>query len=153
MNLAAKQKPVLVLIACRDEAGLVRVPTDGDPLVPGLLVSGTDQALRKAAEKMLHPELAPFLTLEHIIQDAIQLPSGENAELVVAEIQPQHFVAPLDWATVPTLIRGMPTTRNRLAYLKAWQILTGAHQETLEAVEINEDLRQRLKESFKNDPN
>lgn len=153
MNLGSEKKPVLVLIACRDENGLVRVPTDGDPLVPGLLVSGADQALRKAAEKLLRPDLAAFMTIEHILQNAIQLASGEYAELVVAEIAQQHFTAPLDWATVPHLIRGMPTTRNRLAYLKAWQIFTGAHQETLEAVEINEDLRQRLKESFKNDPN
>lgn len=153
MNLGSNKKPVLVLISCRDENDLVRVPTDGDPFVPGMLIADADQALRKVAEKLLRPDLAPFISIEHIIQDGIQLPSGEHADLVVADIPRQHLTAPMDWATVPSLIRGMPKTRNRLAYLKAWQILTGAHQETLEAVEIDEDLRRRLKDSFKNNPN
>ncbi len=155
MSSGSKMRQVVALIACRDKNGLVRVPTNGDKLVPGFLIQGAEELalIRAAAEKLLHPELASHIKIEHVIPDAVQLASGETCELLVGEIDAQHFTAPLEWATIPSLIREMPATRNRLAYLKAWQILTGAHQETLEAVELTEEMRRRLKESFKNEPN
>lgn len=158
MNSGSKEKTVVALIACRDKNGLVRLPTDGDKITPGLHIQdGSDreeQELAKAvAEKMHRQDLVAFIKVDHVIHDALQLASGKHCDLVVGEVDSQKFTAPLEWATVPSLIREMPANRNRLAYLKAWQILTGAHQESLEAVEITEDMRRRLKESFKNDPN
>ena len=43
-----------------------------------------------------------------------------------------------EWSTLPVLIRNMPKDRNRLAYLKAWQVLTGALEESTKALDVHE---------------
>ena len=45
------------------------------------------------------------------------------------------------WETLPSLIRSMPKDRNRLAYLKAWQVLTGALDESTKALDVNEVIK------------
>ena len=60
---------------------------------------------------------------------------GQEATLFLAKYEDPKLLTRLSWQTFPELIRNMPKSKNRLSYLKAWQILTGAWQEEIKVLE------------------
>ncbi len=67
--------------------------------------------------------------------ETITLENGQQASLFLAKYDDQELLKAPNWQTFPQLLRHMPKSKNRLSYLKAWQVLTGAWQEEIEVVE------------------
>ena len=135
---------VLVLaVSCPD--GLLRFPNDDSPL-PGLLIKSKPMALiNDLLAECAHQVVPAAGSTLHIWQDyrgGLKLADNTDATMYVARLTVgADAIKDLPWptwATLPNLIRSMPKDRNRLAYLKAWQVLTGALDESTKALDVNE---------------
>lgn len=69
--------------------------------------------------------------------------SNELRLLILAGQQVQDINSHWQWCIIPEFLRKLPKTRARLPFLKAWQILMGAHKNQLEAITVD-DLRKSL---------
>ena len=85
-----------------------------------------------------------------IIEEAIVDASGlDPSYLVLVKVKKEQFIAPSDWATLPVILRSLPRGKPRLIYNKAFQVLAGADQGDIAALEIDEEVRERLQELIK----
>jgi hypothetical protein len=76
--------------------------------------------------------------VQHDFSEPVLLEDKSLATLYVATTQTQHDLDMTQWATLPELLRAMPRNKQRVAYLKAWQILSGAAYENVKVVESSE---------------
>ncbi|MFK7825948.1 MAG: hypothetical protein AB8G05_17480 [Oligoflexales bacterium] len=76
----------------------------------------------------------------HIFQEFCELllPAGqEQVSLYTGYCELPRQVPLLNWKPLPYLLKNMEKNRMRLAYLKAWQVQTGALNLTTKAVEMD----------------
>lgn len=60
------------------------------------------------------------------IEPTIELGGNRQGLLFLVEINKDSFEAPESWPTLPDLLRKMPKSKNRVAYLKVMQVLSGS---------------------------
>lgn len=138
----------VLLVAVRCSDNILRFPND-ESKWPGLsfqvnqLLPINPQLIERAQS-----ELGPKAQGISIWQEySAQMLEGVSpiATLYVAMYEPTpEDLADLptsSWATLPALIRTLAKDRNRLAYLKAWQILSGGLEESTKALDVNEVAR------------
>lgn len=53
--------------------------------------------------------------------------------------------------TLPDILRSLPKSKNRAPYIKSLQVFSGADEQTTDAVEMDEALKNRLKERLDKD--
>lgn len=140
-------RAVFVLaVTCSD--GILRFPEDGSPW-PGLGIKvntllGINAQLKARAVQALGDwghrcdiwqEYSALLNRDGI----------EPTTLYVGRISPNEEELKTlpwqTWQTLPALIRTLPKDRNRLSYLKAWQVLSGALEENTKALDVDEVAR------------
>jgi hypothetical protein len=76
----------------------------------------------------------------------VTLPDGRQATVYLATVNGQRELTTADGRLAPTLpeiLRGMPKDRNRLPYLRAWQVLSGGLTSETKAIELD-DLKKHL---------
>lgn len=140
LHIHCKTPVAILLAAMPDERDLMRFPQNGAGL-PGL-------AFEVASGMPINVQLIEFLWAHlgdkvkgiDIIQDysgEVQLPDGRAATVYLATVN-GRFPLPPDAKTMPEILRGMPKDRNRLPYLKAWQVLTGSLTLNTKAVDLDE---------------
>lgn len=138
---------LLVAVNCPD--GLLRFPNDGSPW-PGLSLQvqpllGINEQLIRRSQDELGSALTAKLNIWQEYSDVIREANEDRATLYVAMIRPEaHEIENKpwkEWRTLPDLIRTLPKDRTRLAYLKAWQVLTGALEESTKALDVDEVAR------------
>lgn len=134
----------LLLLGCESDIGPMRFPCDPSD---GYGLQIEVEAARSINEQLIE-RTVNFFKLEsirrhvHLHQDyscEATLPDGKLVTVYVATISGRHRLAKDEWSTMPELLKKMPKDRNRLAYLKAWQVISGVAQELIKAVEL-EDL-------------
>lgn len=144
-------KGLLVLLGCRDERGIFRVPVDADWKV-GVFIEpkGQDPASlqKELALRIGRPDLAGRVEIEHVFEDAIAREGHEALSLCIAVLPEGSFEAPTSWPTLPDLLRSMGPGRERVVVMKAVQLLAGSHKDTLSAIELTEDVRKALLRSL-----
>jgi hypothetical protein len=156
VELLERVENLLVLTACQDEHGAFRFPGNYQGW-PGLYVSRKDGSgsfwdrLRLAVQMALgEVSLIDKVSIEYVITPAIDLPDGREAALLLAKVSRADFIAPANWATLADILRSLPKTKNRVAYLKALQLLSGAHEQSIDAVEIdNASVNEIFQEALK----
>lgn len=134
---------LLLAVDCEDR--LLRFPVDKSPW-PGLnLKVDTLLGINSQLKDRAALELGPWAGAKcEIWQEysAVLRRDSLLTTLYVAIVRPsKEELASTPWSTwetLPALIRTLPKDRNRLAYLKAWQILSGALEETTKALDVNE---------------
>lgn len=138
---------LLVAVNCPD--GLLRFPNDASPW-PGLSLKvqpllGINEQLIRRSQAELGPDLTAKLNIWQDYSDMIREGNEDRATLYVAIVRPDSQELEnkpwKDWRTLPDLIRSLPKDRTRLAYLKAWQVLTGALEESTKALDVDEVAR------------
>lgn len=148
---SSRSRGILVLLSCRDERGIFRFPVDPD-LNKGLFIKsrGGDVAdvKRAIAERIGHPELFAQIRVEHVFEGAVTAGSLTDLSLCVAALPSAVFQAPPSWPTLPDILRSLPPDRERLVFMKAVQLLAGAHEETLTAIELTDEVRKALLRSL-----
>ena len=145
MLLTCKTNHAVILVGGKFERGLWRFLDAGQPLTPG--VPFAVEPLRPINEQIMTAARLADSGLEglaiHIDQSFTEIltPSvGLEVTLFIGNLPSQRgdeaFTRP--WRTMPELLRAMPKSRARLAYLKAWQVFSGAASEEISAVEFND---------------
>ena len=144
------QAELVILVGCRDERNLFRLPTsggeyhgfqytwDGAPSKDSVTLDLIQDEL-----KIEHREHIKILTY---IENSLPSKEGVPYQLVVAEVLAEGLVAPSDWPTLPIILRSMPRGSARIAYNKAMQVFAGAMAEQTDALEVDDEVRERLKE-------
>ncbi|MCX6118803.1 MAG: hypothetical protein NT027_14780 [Proteobacteria bacterium] len=140
-----------VLIAVPVNEAPLKFPNDAS-FWPGIgfkvdpLLSINDQILLAIHKVLPSSGLKVHIWQEY--SDLLQREGVMDSTLYVARIdepgsqqldQPKpSFGETQTWSTLPDLIRTLPKDRNRLAYLKAWQVLSGALEENTKALDVAE---------------
>ena len=131
----------VLVVGLRREDGLLLFPTDaGD--VPGIVrkintsLPINPQLIDMAVERTGMPRIEISVWQE--FECTIVLPDGEPATVYAARVIQTAHVIPDDVKTLPDILRGMPQNRNRVAYMKAMQVFSGALTESTKAVDLDE---------------
>ena len=142
MHVYAAKSNVIFLLACKDERGVLRFPTSGQPLPglhfqPDMKLPISEQLVSLGREKSGGEDTA--LEVE---QKLVELLSHDGGEYAVY-LGTSSAQAPADWFTMPEMIRVLPKNRVRLSYMKAWQVLSGGFEANTKVLE-NVDLQDML---------
>lgn len=136
---------LLLAVECEDK--LLRFPNDqnGWPgltvkVDPMLGINGQLLERVKAEPGLMHtPPVSIWQEYSARLEPS---PGRDISTLYVAVVRPGSMALQsmpwTQWQTLPEIIRSLPKDRNRLAYLKAWQVLSGALTETTKALDIDE---------------
>jgi hypothetical protein len=131
----------VLLIAVKREDGLLVIPSDAGE-VPGIICQVNTslpinpQLLDAASKRTGLPKMEVVIWQE--FQCEIQMPNGEPATVYAARTIKTPDVIPADAKPLPDLMRAMPANRNRVAYMKAMQVFSGALEEQTKALDLDE---------------
>jgi hypothetical protein len=131
----------VLLLALKREDGLILIPTDDGP-IPGIVrrVNTTlpinPQLLDIAAERTKIPRIEISIWQE--FQDGILMPDGSRATVYAARSLIQPELIPQDARPLPDILRSMLPNRNRVAYMRALQVFSGALEEQTKALDLEE---------------
>ena len=147
MQIECPTDIAVLLLAVRDERGLLRFPDEGSAARPGLtltvkpLLAIAEQLAGLASKALSAPT---YVRIDIIPEFSDSLPGvgelKEDATLYIAaasayQASPAQTAA---WPTLPDLLRRMPKDRNRLAYMRAFQVLSGSLTQDIKAYEFND---------------
>ena len=147
IHCSTEEAILLVAVACPD--GLLRFPNDASQW-PGLSLNvqpllGINEQLIRRAQEEIGAALTAKLNIWQEYSDVMRVDNHDRATLYVAIVRPEaqdlEGKTWNNWRTLPDLIRSLPKDRTRLAYLKAWQVLTGALEESTKALDVDEVAR------------
>ena len=122
----------------------------GDEITPSLVVKANtsisiNEQLIEAAAKALNLSITgQQLEIEQKFHNPLNTAIGDKATLYLGTLSADVAIDTKDWVTMPELLRMLPKDRNRLSYVKAWQVLTGALSESTKAVDILDVLDPKL---------
>lgn len=137
---------LLIAVQCADQ--LLRFPNDGS-FWPGIgfkvdPVLGINEQLMSAASIHLGV-IGKDLSIWQEYSAVLEHVGVMSSTLYVSKVVPKDFsVLPSawdSWQTLPVLIRTLPKDRNRLAFLRAWQVLSGGLEESTKALDVEEVAR------------
>ena len=148
MTIEIKSKQVIVLCVKKDENDQFKVLKDHE-VYGGVLIKlehsliahqqiQMDIAKRTGAKQnhvILVESITPMISVE-----------GEATLLVLAIIPPFVKVNSKQWTLLPEIIRKLPADKTRVPYVKALQILAGGLNDDLSAVEMTQEIIDRLKQ-------
>lgn len=144
----------VLLVAVKRDDGLIVIPTDaGD--VPGIICNVdpslpiNPQLLDAASQRTGLPKIEISVWQE--FQCEIQMPEGLPATVYAARALKIPDSVPTDAKPLPELMRSMPPNRNRVAYMKALQVFSGALEEQTKALDLEEVRRHISSLSDKSD--
>jgi hypothetical protein len=147
LHVYCKTEVAVLMLAVKDEAGVMRVPVSPGARAPGWeiavrpLVPIGEQLVAAAAEALGTDVTGLALDVVQEFADETRLADGTLATVYLATLAPavaERRHAPRTWSSIPELLRGLPKDRGRLPYLRAWQILTGGLQLNTKAVDVSE---------------
>lgn len=137
-------KYAVLLLAVRGEDGIFRFPSENAQF-PGLLLEpkpliGIFEQFVDAIQSRLGVALKISITLRHDFSEPLSDVQGDLGTLFVGSLTDSSVLkaAGIQLTPLPHLIRGMGKHRNRVSYLKAWQIMSGADSERTVALETQE---------------
>ncbi len=150
-------KFTIALLCMQDHKGIWRrLPEQVEPDLPGRLVQrnpslSPSKDMLKSMQNLScfsdrDTELASMQVLA-AIEPFISLATGEQAQLYLLSATRPEGLSMDDWQTIPAMLRSLPAGRNRVAYNKVFQLLAGADQQSLHALELDERLKSRLLDS------
>ena len=131
----------ILLIGLKRDDGLIVLPTDTGE-IPGIVarinpsLPINPQLLDLAEKRTGLPKIEISIWQE--FQETVRLPNGDAATLYAAKSLMISQTLPIDVTTLPEMLRGMPSTRNRVAYMKALQVFAGGLEEETKALDLDE---------------
>ncbi len=147
-----QMKKNIVLVAARDLKGLFRVPPWSFDL-PGHYfdivqeMGLKDQIIAQASIALGHPELAGDLVFKCTFDQALVIGIDEYL-LHLVFLNNEKFSVPSTWKTIPELLRSMKKNKNRVPYLLAFQVLAGSDTDQIDALEMDDEVKNRIKDQL-----
>ncbi len=140
MHLYCPTDLVVLLVGFASPKGIIVFPSEHDAL-PGIhfsnkALSPIDVQLCVEIERICAKKLlAKDVHIEQAFAEKISH-NGQDASLYLALVKDEQIKIPETSLPLMLLLRAMPKNHNRLAYLKALQVLTGSLQLVTKVVEI-----------------
>ncbi len=145
----AKAPTLTVLIPVQDEKGVMRFPTNKGPY-PGLhhLIDNSlplsSQAVLLAQTELNALDLK-FVALAPI-DPVLKIEGSPSSVLYLLKPEGKQPKVDSTWPTIADILRSLPQGQTRLAYMKALQYLAGAAEADVSVLEVDDEVRARLKE-------
>lgn len=139
LPIYCKTERAVLVLGVFDERKVMYFVNDDLPS-PGinLEISGTTPMNQLIAERIMDQfgGSADFNIYQEF-QEVFADEDGIETTLFLGELTTEGRVDS-EWPTMPEILRSMPKNKSRVAYLKAWQVLTGGLQLNTKAVEVSE---------------
>lgn len=145
LHLYCPTEKAVLLLAIPDEKGLFYFSYQ-DKELPGIWfrtkpLLPINQQLTEVAEKFLGCKgLATKMSINQQFAGKLSDKEGQEATLYLASLESGLIKVKSEWTTLPRLLGQMPKNRNRLPYLLAWQVLSGALSQMTQALEVDDQL-------------
>jgi hypothetical protein len=139
MHLYCPTDEAIFLLGCRDSRGVFRFPTNAGAL-PGLhfkvrpLESINTQLVNTAGQHVSVEGLGGKITIEQNFSAPCQLPSGQLLTVYCGILNLRDDEISSSWLTMSDMIRGLMKDPNRVVYMKALQVFSGALESSVRAV-------------------
>ncbi|RZA23089.1 MAG: hypothetical protein EOP10_13670 [Proteobacteria bacterium] len=151
-----KAPTLTILIPVTDENGVLRFPHSGGPYygihkIINAAVTLSAQA-EETAKTFFNSPNATFTPVAAI--DPVLKKSGEVSSVLYL-MKPTSKDLPINknWPTMAEILRAVDPGPTRLAYMKALQHLAGAADAQVDVLEVDEEVRTRLKTLEEDLPN
>ena len=145
----AKAPTVTILIPVRDSLGVLRFPHSGGPYygIHKSIDSSQTLAIQTCMEAETFLGQGPLDLTPVMAIDPVLKKEGEvSSVLYLLRPNTDQIRADKNWPTMANILRALPQGGIRLAYMKALQLLAGAADADVSVLEVDDEVRARLKE-------
>lgn len=126
----------VLLAGCTDSKGILRFYSE-DQAYPGIHITvDSNIAVHDLLEKVLLEKVSKKVTkfeLNHSYTTKLETPKGEATLFTGKFFLPD--MEKVDLQSLPEILRAMPKTKTRVAYLRIWQAISGGLTDNIKAVE------------------
>lgn len=136
---------LIVLVAAKDEQDIFRIATGSQdrPEAPGILMGkelgvAFDVTFYKTITAHFGKDISSCIENIYIIKPNVLMTTTGECYLCLCIMNSTKFTAPDSWPSLMQVLREMPKHHNRVAYIKALQILSGGLEERLDVVDLND---------------
>lgn len=144
MHTYCATKKAAIIFAIPVEGSCMLIPSYQEQ-IPGIILEVTpgkliNDHIKEVMERELGYSLsaADFNIEQKFAEKFVSTdPAKDSYTLYVALSHKRHDKAEEHWRSFPDILRNMEKNRLRLIYLKAWQVVMGADQGQLRAVEFD----------------
>ena len=141
---------LIILVGCRDHRNLLRFPSDGGDY-HGFITEFEEEQSKASFVKeqvclKLSVEDPGSVVIHTYIENDLPPVSGRSYQLAIVEVDGGALQAPEEWLTLPLILRGMEKGKGRLAYNKAMQVYAGGLSQEVDALEVDDEVRERLRQ-------
>lgn len=145
----AKAPSLTVLVPLKDEHGVLRFPHSGGPYSGIHAPMDSSKPLARQATdlardflKMPDAEFTPLAAIDPVLKSENQV----SSVLYILKPNFDHPEVDKAWPTMAQILRSLSSGPNRLAYMKALQYLAGAADADVNVLEVDDEVRSKLKE-------
>ena len=142
-HISAPTDVVIFLVGVKDARGVLRFPTKNN-YNPGVVfrtnrkIPVNEQLINETQVVTGLSGLNVQLQIEQNFSADVTLPNGDSATLYVGIIHDYEGLISEAWKSLPEILRNMPRDKNRVSYLKAWQVLMGGLTQDSKVVEAED---------------
>ncbi|MBC7660302.1 MAG: hypothetical protein H7249_11410 [Chitinophagaceae bacterium] len=146
-----KAPTLTILVPIYDGSGIMRFPHSGGPYF-GLhcMVDNAFPLSRQAQQCVakffgrddLNDKFDPVAAIDPVLR----LEGEASSVLFLMKPKGSSIEADPNWFTIAQVLRSLPSGPNRLAYMKALQHMAGAADAEISVLEVDDEVRKRLKE-------
>lgn len=147
--LLAKAPTLTLLIPVRDDKGVLRFPHNGGPYYGLHKLIDSAETLAKQAGKFAAEHLtlsADDFTPVSAIDPVLKKEGEVSSVLYILRPTSASITADQSWPTMAEILRSLPQGPTRLAYMKALQYLAGAADAEVSVLEVDDEVRARLRD-------
>ena len=129
---------IWVLVAMSDAKGVIRISPNAG--FPGLIKNRIPivEKIVEIAQREISPEIKAIdLHYWHQFAENLSMSDGIQRTLFVAQLK-NSYLAPESWITFPEYLRSLPADRNRLVWLKAWQVFAAGFRDDCRVFETDD---------------
>lgn len=149
--LIAKAPSLTVLAAFPDADGVLRFPHAGGPFfgIPVRIdqsLSISKHAAKAVAEYLAVPDLARKLEPLSVVEPLLRAEGSDPSLLFLMRSPRGSIDVPSSWKRIVDVLRDLPPGSNRVAYNKALQFFAGAAEQEISILEVDGEVKQRIRD-------
>jgi len=149
--IITKAPTLTILLPIWDESGVMRFPNSGGAYFGIHCTVDNSLSLSKQATRCVEQffgirDLTDALEPVAAIDPVLRSEGQASSVLYLMKPKGPTLKANPNWATISHILRSLSAGGNRLAYMKALQYMAGAADADVSVLEVDEEVRQRLKE-------
>lgn len=144
-----KTQALTLLVQCFDEQGVMRFPNDaGSYFGLNMTINHTLAVSKQAAAHLaaflgtpeVETQVEPLIAIEPLLE----MDGSQPSLLYLMRLPQARQLANKQWPTFAPFLRSLPQGRMRVAYNKALQYFAGAADDSINILELDAEVQERL---------